>query len=65
MGSAEVLVSKSGFGDYNFEVSWIAYCDTEVIPKPLRVVLDMCTSENVASSIRNLFKTSGRSLPAP
>ena len=65
MGSAEVLVSGSSFGDYNLEVSWIAYCDTEVVPKPLCVVLDVCTNENVASSVRNLFKTSGRSLPAP
>ena len=47
MGSAEVLVSGSSFGDYNLEVSWIAYCDAEVLLQPLHVVLDVCTGEDV------------------
>ena len=47
MGSAKVLVFYSGFGDYQLEVDRIGYCDAEVIPQPLRVVLDVCTGEDV------------------
>ena len=47
MWTAEVLESGSGLGDYNLEVSRIAYCDAEVIQQPLHVVLDVCTGEDV------------------
>ena len=47
MGSSEVLVSGSGLGDCNLEVSWIAYCDAEVLLQPLHVVLYVCTGEDV------------------
>ena len=47
MWTAEVLESGSGLGDYNLEVSRIAYCDAEVVQQPLHVVLDVCTDEDV------------------
>jgi len=47
MGSSEALVSGSGLGDYNLEVSRIAYCDAEVVLQPLHVVLYVCTGEDV------------------
>ena len=59
MGSSELLVSGSDFGDYNLEVSWIAYCDAEVIPQPLHVVLDVCTSEDVVLLCQKPLKDCG------
>ena len=47
MGSAKVLVLCSGFGDYQLEVDRIGYCDAEVIPQSLHVVLDVCADEDV------------------
>ena len=47
MWTTEVLESGSGLGDYNLEVSRIAYCDAEVVQQPLHVVLDVCTGEDV------------------
>ena len=47
MWTTEVLESGSGLGDYNLEVSRIAYCDAEVVQQPLHVVLDVCTGEYV------------------
>ena len=47
MGSAEVLVFCSGFGDHQLEVDRIGYCDAEVVPQSLHVILDVCASEDV------------------
>ena len=47
MGSAKVLVFCSGFGDYQLEVDRIGYCDAEVVPQPLHIVLDVCAGEDV------------------
>ena len=47
MGSSKLLVSGSDFGDYNLEVSRIAYCEAEVVLQPLHVVLYVCTGEDV------------------
>ena len=47
MWTAEVLESGSGLGDYNLEVSRIAYCDAEVVQQLLHIILDVCTGEDV------------------